>query len=203
MRGAVALHVQQAERRRRLVDVSAASRGRTPRAPARLTPSRACATKLRNGTGGGKLVAAALQDAPATSRKQHLQRGVVADQVVEQHAAAASARRCRIVGANARAAAAPAAGPAGSAADRSAAAAAAPTSPAGVERQLLPPAAAPGATPPAPARGSPPTAPPCAGCRAGRSPPAAPARTRPAARGCRTPSSDRQQVRVALAVASR
>ena len=128
----------------------------------------------------------------------HLQRRVVADQVV--HAASAAATgRCAASSRDARPQQRrpPQVHPVAPRIDsaHSCSAASPPPRPARTSST----GSAPAATPPAPARAALPTAPPCAGCRAGRSPPAAPPDTRPAARGCRSASSARQQVRIALA----
>ena len=60
----VALHIHQPKRRRRLVHVPQQLAGRTPRAPPRSRPSRACATKFRNGSAAGSSSPARPADAP-------------------------------------------------------------------------------------------------------------------------------------------
>ena len=79
---AVPAGIRQPERRRRLGHIAQQRRRRTPRAPPGAIPSRAWATKSRNGTGSGSRSAA-----PGQQRRDlgqhHVHPGVVQDQVMD------------------------------------------------------------------------------------------------------------------------
>ena len=168
------LHVQQPERRRRLLDIAQHLRGRTPRAPLALTPSRACATNCGTAPAPAARSPLAQQHTPALSVHAASSVDVVDRQVMRQQQQQPALARAAS-SATQPAAAAPGAHRAGSCrgSNRSCSCSR-DVARRRLERDLLhqqlrlPPHHLHRL------RQALPTPPPCAGCRAGRSPPAAP-----------------------------
>ena len=160
-----------------------AGRRSTARCSSRGTPSRACATKSRNGSGSGSR-------SPCPASSAAISPSTTSIPVWSVHQVMQLQQRQPPPGPPARrpctaAAAAPGPGPS---AARPRPASPATGSAVAVGGQASPrsPAAAPAATPPAPARAAPPRPPRSGRCHAGRSPAAARRRTPPAGPGTQT-----------------